>query len=193
MNSSCSFTMGSNSWTLLCLSQSLSTNIVYSSVSIPFNPQNQPHLSHLYQPHLSYQYQPHLSYQYQPHLSYQYQPHPTHQSQPHLSHGHLYQPHLRHQSQPHLSYQYQLHLSYHARGPGADPGFQEKGGGGGVTYESWGVVHFRPIQPVCVGGGGGGVLSASALGQFNQWGEGVLSALSQFNQWVLSTYGSLYV
>ena len=155
----------------------LATNIVYSSVSIPFNPQNQPHLSHLYQPH----------------LSYQYQPHPTHQSQPHLSHGHLYQPHLRHQSQPHLSYQYQLHLSYHARGPGADPGFQKRGGGGG-GYENWGVVHFRPIQPVCVCVcGGGGVLSASALGQFNQWGEGVLSALSQFNQWVLSTYGSLYV
>ena len=43
---------------------------------------------------------------------------------------------------------------------------------GGVTYENWGVVHFRPIQPVCVcgGGGGGGVLSA--LGQFNQWGGG---------------------
>ena len=53
------------------------------------------------------------------------------------------------------------------QGPGADPGFQKRErGGGGVTYENCGVVHFRPIQPV----GGGGVLSA--LGQFNRWGGG---------------------
>ena len=58
------------------------------------------------------------------------------------------------------------------QGPGADAGFQKEGGG--VAYENWGVVHFRPIQPVCVCvGGGGGV--PSALGQFNQWGGGVLS------------------
>ena len=50
------------------------------------------------------------------------------------------------------------------------------------------VVHFRLIQPVEKGGGGGGLLSA--LARFNQgWGVLMLSPFGPFNQWggLLST------
>ena len=57
------------------------------------------------------------------------------------------------------------------------------GGGGGVTYENCGVVHFRPILPVCVcvWGGGGGAVRFRPIQPVG--GRGVLSALGQFNQW----------
>ena len=71
MNSSCSFTMESNCWTLL-MSYSkfvlvlLATNRILFRINLIPNPmQYQPHLCHLYQFHLNHQYQPHLSHQYQ--------------------------------------------------------------------------------------------------------------------------------
>ena len=131
MDSSCSFTMESNCCTLI-MSYSkfvlvlLATYIVYSSVSIPFLTPEPASSQHQYQPHLSHQYQPHLSHLYQPQLR------------------HLYQPHLCYQYHPYLSHQYQPHLStctslisatstslISATMPGADPGFQKRGGGGG--------------------------------------------------------------
>ena len=191
MNSSCSFTMGSNCWTLLMSFSKfvlvlLATNIVYSSVSIPF-PTPEPASSQLPVPASSQLPVPASS---QPPVPASSQlPVPASSQPPVPASSQLpvpassqlpvpasSQPPVPASSQPWppVPASSQLPCQY----PGADPGFQK---GGGVKYENWGVVHFRPIQPVCV------CVCVCVCGR------GVLSALGQFNQWVLSTYGSLYV
>ena len=118
-----------------------------------------------------------------------------------LSATNPYQSHSQPQNQPHLSTSTSL---ISATMPGADPGFQKRGGGG-VTYMNTGVMSTLCQFNQFFGGGGGGLLSAlgfrliQPVGAWVQTsgGGGVLFTLDRFNQWgggrVLSTYGSLYL
>ena len=148
MNSSCSFTMESNCWTLL---------MSYSKFVLVLLATNTDSILFRINPIPNHQYQPHLSHLYQPHLS------------------HLYQPHLRHQSQPHLATGTSLIsatcislildtstslISTTMPGPRGRSRISEKGGGGGgggVLHMKTGVLSTlgRFNQCVCVWGGGG--------------------------------------
>ena len=146
----------------------LAINIVYSSVSIPF-PTPEPASS---QPTVPASSQLHM-YLYQPHLSH------GHLYQPHQSHGHLYQPHLRHSDTSHSLISATGTSLISAMATCTSLISATMPGPRGFTYENWGVVHFRSIQPVCVCvWGGGGVIRFRPIQPVGGGG-------------MLSTYGSL--